>query len=113
METTRIVNCEQCGAGHELERILIGPGGTPVRCGHCGTVFEITPEDEKMLNSPVVWIVRDPSGNTTPFSRLGVLQKVILDGRAGRDWELSRFGGAWKPLGQIEGLEIFFERAGK
>lgn len=113
MEPTRIIHCNRCGAGHELERILIGPAGTPVRCGHCGTVFEVTPEDETMLNSPVVWIVRDPSGATTPFSRLGVLQKVILDGRAAPDWELSRFGGAWKRLGEIEGLKPFFDRAAK
>jgi hypothetical protein len=113
MEATRIVNCDQCGAGHELERILVGHGETPVRCGHCGAVFEISPEDETKLNSPVVWIIRDPGGNSTPFSRLGVLQKVILEGRAGPDWELSRFGESWKPLGEIEGLRIFFERASR
>ena len=111
MDTTRIVHCEACGAGHEVERILIGPKGTPIRCGHCQTVFSVIPDDESKLSSPVVWIVRDPAGNSTPFSRLGVLQKMILDGRAGPDWELSRFGEPWKPLFEIEGLRVFFERA--
>jgi len=111
MEPTRIVHCEACGAGHEVERILIGPEGTPMRCGHCSAEFSVSPDDESKLSSPVVWIVRDPDGKNTPFNRLGVLQKMIIDGEARPDWELSRFGEPWKPLFEIEGLRIFFERA--
>lgn len=111
MDTKRIVYCEACGAGHEVERILIGPQGTPIRCGHCRAEFSVIPDDESKLNSPVVWIVRNPQGNSTPFNRLGVLQQMILEGRARPDWELSRFGEPWKPLFEIEGLRIFFERA--
>ncbi len=110
---TRIVHCDRCGSGHELERILIGPHGTPIKCGHCSHVFQVSPEDEAKLKSPVVWLIRDPSGSTTPFSRIGVLQKVILEGRAGPDWELSRFGESWRKLGEIDGLKLFFERAGQ
>jgi predicted Zn finger-like uncharacterized protein len=111
MEAKRVVHCEACGAGHQVERILIGPSGTPIRCGHCKAVFSVTPDDESKLNSPVVWIVRDPTGNSTPFSQLGVLQRMILEGRAAPDWELSRFGEPWKVLFDIEGLRLFFERA--
>jgi len=111
MEATRVVHCSECGAGHEVERILIGPEGTPIRCGHCATVFRVFPDDESKLKSPVVWIVRDPEGRSIPFSRLGVLQKMILEGEARPDWELSRFGEPWRPLFEIEGLLVFFERA--
>jgi predicted Zn finger-like uncharacterized protein len=111
MQTRRLVLCTTCGAGYEVERILIGPEGTPVRCAACGTVFPVHPEDETLVKSAVVWILRDRSGNTTPFRRLGVLQKMILEGRAAADSELSRFGESWKPLGEIEGLRACFERA--
>ena len=111
MESTRIVECDACGAGHELERILIGPDGTPVRCAACGHVFTVTPEDERQMRSPVVWIVRDPAGNTTPFRKLGVLQKMILEGAVSPDWQLSRFGESWRPLRAIAGLKPFFARA--
>ncbi len=110
MEDTRIVQCESCGSGLELERILIGAEGTPVRCPSCGAVFDVAPEDETKLSSPVVWILRDPEGGQTPFRRLGVLQKMILDGRASEDWQLSRFGESWRRLGDIEGLRPCFER---
>jgi predicted Zn finger-like uncharacterized protein len=111
MEAMRVVHCEACGAGHEVERILIGPKGTPIKCGHCQAVFSVIPDDESKLSSPVVWIVRDPEGKSTPFNCLGVLQKMILDGQARPDWELSRFGEPWKVLFEIEGLRVFFERA--
>jgi predicted Zn finger-like uncharacterized protein len=107
------VLCPSCGAGHEVERILIGPEGTPVRCAACGTVFPVHPEEAEVLNSAVVWILRDPEGNTTPFRRLGVLQKLILEGRARPEFELSRLGGAWKSLGEIDGLRPCFDRAGR
>ena len=108
----RTIECERCGSRYEVECILIGPEGTPIKCAHCRTVFDVFPADESKLRSPVVWIVRDTEGNTTPFSSLGVLQQMILEGTATRDWQLSRFGESWKPLGEIAGLELFFSRAG-
>lgn len=111
MQTKQLVRCTTCGAGHEVELILIGPEGTPVRCAACGAVFAALPDDEALMKSAVVWILRDPAGNTTPLRRLGMLQKLILDGQAAADFELSRFGGSWKPLGEIEGLKGCFDRA--
>jgi len=109
-ETELIVNCSNCGTGHRFDKILIGPNGTPIRCANCKTVFFVKPEDETKLQSPVIWLVKDPDGNTTPFSNLGVLQRVIMDSRAGADWQLSRFGESWRSLGDIEGLRMFFDR---
>ena len=109
MSDFRTVACESCNAQHLLERVLIGPHGTPVKCAACGAVFKVFPLDEAKLSSPVVWLLKDPAGNTTPFSKLGVLQKVIVEGRAGPDWELSRFGESWRKLGAIEGLRMFFD----
>jgi predicted Zn finger-like uncharacterized protein len=111
MGITRIVECERCGSGLEIDRILIGPNGTPVRCGTCDAVFTVLPEDENKLSSPVVWLLKDARERTTPFSRIEVLQRVIMEGTARRDWQLSRFGESWRRLGDIEGLKIFFERA--
>jgi len=111
MQTKRLVHCPACGAGYEVERILIGPEGTPVRCAACKAVFAVYPEDESRMGSAVVWILRDPQGNTTPFRRLGVLQKMILEGLVAPDWELSRFGESWRPLFEIEGLRACFARA--
>ena len=108
----RMLQCDDCGSTYEVERILIGPEGTPIRCAGCDSVFRVVPEDEELLRSPVVWIVRDPAGNSTPFSKLGVLQQMIMSGDATPDWQLSRFGQSWKPLGEIEGLKIFFNRSG-
>jgi predicted Zn finger-like uncharacterized protein len=107
------VFCDRCGAGYRVEPILIGPEGTPIKCAYCHTVFRVFPEDDSMLRSPVVWLLRDPSGETTPFSRLGVLQQRILAGEVGPDWEMSRFGESWRRLEGIEGLGAFFERAAK
>ncbi|HUT77458.1 MAG TPA: hypothetical protein VM285_07215 [Polyangia bacterium] len=111
MQSKITVLCTSCGAGHEVERILVGPEGTPVRCAACQTIFAVYPENDQQLKSAVVWIVRDSDGNTTPFRRLGVLQKMILEGRAAPDNELSRFGESWKPLGEIDGLRDCFTRA--
>lgn len=108
----RDVECDACGSRYQVERILIGPSGTPIKCAHCANVFTVLPEDESKLRSPVVWIVRSPEGESTPFSRLGQLQQMIIEGRAQRDWRLSRFGEKWQALGEIQGLATFFDRAG-
>lgn len=113
MELTRLVECERCGSKLEVERILVGPDGTPVKCGSCQHVFSVTPEDETKLSSPVVWLLKDPEGRTTPFSKIGVLQQVITNGTARGDWQLSRFGESWRMLGEIDGLRMFFERAAR
>jgi predicted Zn finger-like uncharacterized protein len=105
------VACDNCGAGYLVDPILVGPEGTPIKCAYCHGVFRVFPEDEAMLRSPVVWLLRGPAGDTTPFSRLGVLQQRILSGEVGPDWEMSRFGESWRRLSSIEGLGVFFEHA--
>ncbi len=115
------VRCPKCGTGYALDGRRIGPGEHTVRCSACRHVFRLRldgngPPDapsEKAKSPPPPpgrseWLVRTVAGRQVAFRELTTLQKWIVEGRIGRDDEISRSGDTWKRLGNIAELEPFF-----
>jgi predicted Zn finger-like uncharacterized protein len=102
------VQCEKCGTEYALDETLVGPSGTAVRCTSCGHVFKVFPRAEA---SPVreTWMLRQASGATFPFDRLGVLQDWISAGKVSEDDLIAKSGGEWKRLGDIAEMRPFFD----
>ncbi len=109
----RPTKCSHCSAIHEVDEILLGPEGTPIKCSSCQQVFKAFPEPEDILDSPFVWLLRNKEGQTIGFNRLGTLQKMIMDGEVKGDEDLSRYGMSWRCLHEIKNLDIFFKRRQK
>jgi predicted Zn finger-like uncharacterized protein len=102
------VQCEKCGTEYALDETLVGPSGTAVRCTSCGHVFKVYPRAEA---SPAreTWMLRQASGATFPFDRLGVLQDWISEGKVSQDDLIAKSGGEWKRLGDIAEMRPFFD----
>lgn len=108
------VRCERCGTEYELDPARLGPGTATVRCSACRHVFTVTRAAIEAARaappapSPGQWLVRTLAGRTVSFRELTTLQKWIVEGRIGREDEISRNGETWKRLGNIQELEPFF-----
>ena len=55
------------------------------------------------------WKIRQPNGNAYVCKELTTLQKWIIEGKVGRDDEISLSGETWKRLGNIPELASFFQ----
>ena len=113
------VRCEQCGTEYEFDQNRVGHQGVTVKCTQCGSVFKVhRPDRRRMLNRPTTtigngpegreWLVRRQDQQMVAFRELTTLQKWIVEGRIGREDEISKNGETWKRLGNIRELEPFF-----
>jgi predicted Zn finger-like uncharacterized protein len=112
------VRCEKCGTEYEFDENRIGANGVTVKCTACGFVFKVrrtrslppraTTTIGKGPQGGKEWLVRKPDGQMIAFRELTTLQKWIVEGRIGRDDEISKNGETWKRLGNIMELEPFF-----
>ena len=114
------VRCEQCGTEYEFDENRVGPQGVTVKCTQCGYVFKVHRPDRRRRLMPrsasslgagpegKEWLVRRPDHQMVAFRELTTLQKWIVEGRIGRDDEISKNGETWKRLGNILELEPFF-----
>jgi predicted Zn finger-like uncharacterized protein len=107
------VTCDRCGTEYEFEEALVSTRGTTVKCTHCGHLFKVyKPEsaaEPSASNNP--WTVRRNDGSIHRLSSLADLTRLIEDGAFGREDEVSRTSRAWKRLGDIEELDIYFARS--
>jgi len=101
------VQCEKCGTEYALDETLVGPSGTAVRCTSCGHVFKVFAA-AKPAGVRETWMLRQASGATFPFDRLGVLQDWISAGKVSDDDLIAKSGGEWKRLGDIAEMRPFF-----
>lgn len=116
------VRCDKCGTEYEFDDNRIGPQGVTVKCTACGFVFKVRRSSEIEARRPPPrastnlgsgpqgreWLVRRPDGQMVAFKELTTLQKWIVEGRIGREEEISKNGETWKRLGNILELEPFF-----
>ncbi|MEQ8276106.1 MAG: zinc-ribbon domain-containing protein [Deltaproteobacteria bacterium] len=112
------VRCDKCGTEYEFDENRIGANGVTVKCTACGFVFKVRRPGRKLppRASTAIgagpqgreWLVRKPDGQMIAFRELTTLQKWIVEGRIGRDDEISKNGETWKRLGNIMELEPFF-----
>ncbi|HKP58124.1 MAG TPA: tetratricopeptide repeat protein [Polyangiales bacterium] len=107
------VTCDRCGTEYEFEEALVSTRGTTVKCTDCGHLFKVykpeAPAEADAAKNP--WTIRRSDGSIHRLSSLADLTRLIEEGAFGRDDELSRTSKAWKRLGDIEELGVFFARA--
>src|SRR5258707_8184692 len=134
------VRCERCKTEYDFEDTGVPEAGVAVQCTTCGHVFKVkkkavlvtmplqpgdmtpvgttAPEPVRAPAPPAQreWKVRQANGNHFTFRELTTLQKWIVEGKVGRDDEISLAGTEhWKRLGNITALVPFFsivEKAG-
>lgn len=106
------VTCDRCGTEYEFEEALVSTRGTTVKCTDCGHLFKVykpeAPAEPSAAQNP--WTVRRADGSIHRLHSLADLTRLIEDGAFGREDELSRTSKAWKRLGDIEELDVFFAR---
>ena len=109
------VRCEKCGTEYEFDVGRVGAHGVTVKCTACGHVFKVHNRSTAGKISPSSespgareWLVRKPDRRMIAFRELTTLQKWIVEGRIGRDDEISKNSETWKRLGNIGELEPFF-----
>ena len=116
------VRCDKCGTEYEFDEARVGDGGVTVKCTNCSFVFRVRRPDAPRRGSSAIasgsggsgpakaqeWLVKKPDGQMIAFRELTTLQKWIVEGRIGRDDEISRNQETWKRLGNISELEPFF-----
>lgn len=119
------VSCPSCRSEYELDDARVPADGVTVKCANCKHVFRVKRREEK--TDPAVpahkpggsdlppappsreWKVRQPGGNIYACRELTTLQKWIIEGKVGRDDEISLSGETWKRLGNIPELASFFQ----
>jgi predicted Zn finger-like uncharacterized protein len=102
------VTCERCGTEYEFDATLVGEQGTSVKCTNCGHVFRVFAASVPASPDGLNWLIQRQDGRTNKLASLGDLQDLITRGELTRDDRISRSGEAWKPLGDIAELTVFF-----
>jgi predicted Zn finger-like uncharacterized protein len=125
------VGCPRCQTEYELDDARVPEDGVTVKCTTCGYVFrvkrkslvvtlpvregEAAPQQARPASDlppappPREWKIRQPGGNVFVCRELTTLQKWIVEGKVGRDDEISLTGETWKRLGNIPELASFFQ----
>jgi tetratricopeptide (TPR) repeat protein len=79
-----------------------------VRCTVCGHVFKVYAASGARAES---WVLRQASGATFPFDRLGILQDWIAEGKVSEHDLIAKTGGEWKRLSDLAEMKPFFDAA--
>lgn len=119
------VRCPRCQSEYELDDGRVTDDGVTVKCSECQHVFRVKKKslvmtlpvrDDQVPTAPLPptaqareWKVRQPNGNIYLCRELTTLQKWIIEGKVGRDDEISLTGETWKRLGNIPELASFFQ----
>jgi predicted Zn finger-like uncharacterized protein len=126
------VRCDRCETEYELEDSSVSDAGTSVQCTTCGHRFIVTRRPSSPLHqvalatpSPTTgsspgtsvvapepgvpeWTLSTDDGKVHRFRDLNTLQKWIVERKASRTDRLSRAGGPWLALGDMDELAPFF-----
>ena len=120
------VRCDRCETEYELEDGSVSESGTSVQCTTCGHRFIVarSPASPPQVSMPTPvggthadagpepavpeWTLSSDDGKVHRFRDLNTLQKWIVERKASRVDRLSRAGGPWLALGDIEELTPFF-----
>lgn len=118
------VRCDRCETEYELDDGSVSDAGTSVQCTTCGHTFIVARRPSSPLHQvaltppagmaepsgPAVpeWTLSTDDGKVHRFRDLNTLQKWIVERKAGRTDRLSRAGGPWLALGEMDELASFF-----
>jgi predicted Zn finger-like uncharacterized protein len=104
------VNCTRCGAEYEFEESLVSSRGITVKCTSCGHLFKVfrPGASSALIDESRPWLIRKTDGSIEPLVSLNELARMIAQGAYQADDEISRFGKAWKRLGDIAELQSYF-----
>src|SRR5450755_4490133 len=118
------VRCDRCETEYELDDAIVTDAGASVQCTTCGHTFIVTRRPSSPLNQvrltppggagdpvgPEVpeWTLSTDDGKVHRFRDLNTLQKWIVERKATRSDRLSRAGGPWLALGDMDELSSFF-----
>jgi len=121
---TMDVRCDRCETEYELDDGSVSDTGTSVQCTTCGHRFIVTRRPSSPLNQVALtppggsaklaepdvpdWTLSTDDGKVHRFRDLNTLQKWIVERKATRSDRLSRAGGPWLALDDIEELSSFF-----
>src|SRR5437762_4471682 len=115
------VRCERCETEYELEDSSVSEAGTSVQCTTCGHRFIVTkssssptsPGQAAVATPPTApptepgvpeWTLSTDDGKVHRFRDLNTLQKWIVERKVSRSDRLSRSGGPWLALGDMDEL---------
>lgn len=101
------VRCDRCGSRFDFDSQQIPREGLAVECSQCHSIFNVFSEHGE--SGPGIWRLRQASGDLFEFKELTTLQRWIVEGKIGRNGEISRTGNQWKRLGDIAELAAFFQ----
>ena len=118
------VRCDRCQTEYELDDGSVSDTGTSVQCTTCNHQFIVTrrpssplhqmtltpPGGSENVAEPEVppWTLSTDDGKVHRFRDLNTLHKWIVERKASRTDRLSRAGGPWLALGDMEELSSFF-----
>ncbi len=106
------VRCPRCSTEYELDETRVPDEGATVKCASCSFVFLVRKQVEEATGAAKrEWKVRQANGNVFVCHELTTLQRWIVEGKVGRDDEISLSGETWKRLGNIPELASFFQVA--
>ena len=116
------VRCDRCETEYELDDDSVTEGGASVQCTTCGHTFVVGPDGvtiAQIVPTPpgglvdlgpqaADWLLATEDGQTHRFRDLTTLQKWVVERKATREDRVSRRGGPWLPLGEVDELAPFF-----
>ena len=116
------VRCDRCETEYELDEGSVSDAGTSVQCTTCGHLFIVARRPSSPLHQvaltppagtsePAVpeWTLSSDDGKVHRFRDLNTLQKWIVERKVSRTDRLSRAGGPWRALGEMDELAAFFQ----
>jgi len=118
------VRCDRCETEYELDDGSVSDAGTPVQCTTCGYTFVVTRRSPSQVHTAVTpaqgnaepsgpavpeWTLSTDDGKVHRFRDLNTLQKWIVERKASRTDRLSRAGGPWLALGEMDEFASFFK----
>jgi len=118
------VRCDRCQTEYELDDASVSDTGTSVQCTTCGHQFIVARRPSSPLNQMSItppgghvaepepdvppWTLSTDDGKVHRFRDLNTLQKWIVERKVSRADRLSRSGGPWLALGDMDELSAFF-----
>jgi predicted Zn finger-like uncharacterized protein len=110
------VCCENCGTEYDFDEAQLRGAASKVKCTRCGFQFKVyrrmadAPDAARREVGPAGWMLRSPEGNLHRVADVGTLRAWILEGRVGRDFELSDDGILWRAVGEVTELGATFQQ---
>jgi predicted Zn finger-like uncharacterized protein len=110
------VRCSNCGHLFKVKKkalaitMPVSPedGSTPISATETDRAAARAAAGQPAAEERRDWSLRQPAGQTYTFKDMSTLHRWIVERKAHREDEISRFGEPWRRLGSIPELQSFF-----